>query len=118
LTIAATLAVRWRFGPVAAVILGALTVPTVMAALAYWVVTRPNPRHVDGPGMLMAAIVTMEPFAILIGLVVSLLTVLVQTRLRASDNRSARQPPGTQHFRRDERSFARVNLRSARPASL
>jgi len=92
LTVAATLLVRWRFGSVAAVIVGALTVPALLAAFAYWAVTRPNPGHVDGPGMLVAALVGLEPILILIGLAVSLLTVFCQSKLPARNGGNSSDP--------------------------
>jgi len=92
LAVGMTVGVLRRLGPVWAVIIGTLTLPALMAALAVWALNQPNPEHRDGAGMLFAVTIMSEPVTILIGLVASLLTVLVQRRLRAGDNRSPADP--------------------------
>jgi formate hydrogenlyase subunit 3/multisubunit Na+/H+ antiporter MnhD subunit len=92
LAVGMTILARRRLGPVWAVGIGTLTLPVLMAALAVWALGQPNPEHHDGAAMIAGLVVMSEPVTMLIGLVASLLTVLVQSKLRSSDSRSAADP--------------------------
>jgi hypothetical protein len=92
LAVGMTVLARRRLGPIWAVILGTLTLPVLMVALALWTINQPNPEHRDSTGMLVAVLVMSEPVVILMGLAASLLTVLVQSKLRPSDRRSPADP--------------------------
>jgi hypothetical protein len=59
---------------------GGLAVPVLFLALGFWALTRPNPRHIDAPGMVFAGSLMLAALATPVGVLVSAVTLLLRRR--------------------------------------